>query len=473
MLPPIKPLRALSSLLILGMTLTSSPGDEVQSLSKTIVDRKALTFAAGPATRFGISVNGRSHQQWPLVSYRGYQYVTYFNASRQVCIGRRKLPNGLWDVIAFDDHRFETNDSHNTAVLGICDKDGTIHMAFDHHASQLNYRVSQIGAAHNPKTTEWTKKLFGEKQHSLGKVPAAERVTYPRFFAAPNGNLMLYYRSVTSANGDGFIEEYDGGSHQWTPGLGKFISRDKGILKSNGQTSHNRCPYMNCLSYAGNRLHASWVWRDRFEKTLALNNHSLCYAYSDDHGRTWHNSAGKMIGSTGKAPIHLDTEGLVVAPIPLASGLSNQTTHYAFPDGSIHIVVFHRAEGSRERRYQHYWRTSAGRWHHQALPFGGNRPKLLATPQREMILIFSDNDTLQLAKGTPNAQITKWKWERLNLPEKQSIAADAIPDPTRWATEEVLSLYLQEYPKRRIRTKKPEAVDGVPSPLIIMDYRVN
>jgi hypothetical protein len=463
----------LFSLFLWGVIPFAAAESQVQLLAKTVVEEKALTFAKGSATRFGISVNGRSHQQTAILSYRGYQYTTYFNAKRQVCIARRKLPAGEWQVIEFQDHRFETNDSHNTSVIGICDKDGTIHMAFDHHATRLNYRVSKTGAAHQPGSTTWNRDLFGNKQHSLGKLATTERVTYPRFFSAPNGNLMLYYRSVTSANGDGMIEEYDGEKQAWTPGLGKFISRDTGVLRVKGKTSHFRCPYINSISYVGSRLHASWTWRDRFEKTLAQNNHSLCYAYSDDHGRTWQNTQGEVIGVTGEQPIHLDSQGLVVARIPINSRLSNQTTHYAFPDGSIHIVVFHRSKNSNARRYQHYWRSKEGVWKKQELPFSGNRPKLLMNKEREMILVFSDDERLHLAKGVPNSAQTSWTWQQLALPKKQTIAADAIPDLERWRSEQILSLYLQEEPSVTKRTRSSKVIDGRPSALIVADYRIH
>lgn len=447
-------------------------GETVDLLAASALEDKALTFAEGPAARFGLTVNGRSHQQTPITTYRGYQYATYFNAERRVCIARRKLPTAPWEVIVFPDHYFATNDSHNTAVLGICEKDGTIHMAFDHHASRLNYRVSQRGAAHQPATTAWTASLFGKIEHTLGSVKPADAATYPRFFSAPNGNLMLYYRAVTSGNGDGMIEEYDGSKHDWTPGLGKFIARDIGEFTSGGATSQYRCPYMNALTYAGNRLHATWVWRDRFEKTRAGNQHDLCYTYSDDHGRTWHNSAGATIGKTGKEFIHLNTRGLVVAEIPINQGLSNQTTHFAYPDGSIHVMVFHKPRNSRHTCYHHYWRTSKGEWHQQALPFSGKRPKLLGSPDRSLVLVYASDDKLCLAKGTPNAARTMWKWERLKLPNTQSLDVEPIPDSERWATEGLLSIYLQEKPTQTIRTKSTEPVDGFPSALKVLDYRL-
>ncbi|MFK7911980.1 MAG: BNR repeat-containing protein [Akkermansiaceae bacterium] len=447
------------------------PAQQLELIKKTTVERKALTFAEGSATRFGSAVNGRSHQQSPITTYRGYQYVTYFDAERRVCIARRKLPSGAWQIIQFKDHLFETNDSHNTAVLGICDKDGTIHMAFDHHATRLNYRVSKLGAAHDPDSVRWTVDLFGKKQHTLGSVKPDKKVTYPRFFSASNGNLMLYYRAVTSANGHGMIEEYDGDRHDWTPGLGKFISRDIGTYTVAGKTSRFRCPYMNSLSYAGDRLHASWVWRDRFEKTHPNNQHDLCYAYSDDHGRTWHNSRGKFIGKTRKDPIHLNSPGLVVLPIPTGSNLSNQNTHYAYPDGSIHLVMIQRSEGARGRRYHHYWRTSEGEWGSEILPFSGKRPKLVGAGDRSLVLVYTRNSQLHAAIGVAYPDQYKWKWVTVKLPERHSCYGEALLDLERWEQDKVLSIYSQEEPSRAVRTRSSKPVDGMPSPLNVVDYR--
>ncbi|TWU28647.1 BNR repeat-containing protein [Bythopirellula polymerisocia] len=444
---------------------------KLERIEKTTVEEKALTFATGPATRFSNTVNGRTHQQTPLTTYRGFQYVTYFDAERCLCIGRRKLPSGSWKVIKFDDHRLESNDSHNAAVIGICEKDGTIHMAFDHHATRLNYRVSRLGAVHDPDSVDWNADLFGPVMHTLGSVQPDKQVTYPRFFRAPNGNLMLYYRAVTSGDGDGMIEEYDGEKHDWNISLGKFIARDIGLYTANGKTSISRCPYMDSLSYAGQRLHVSWVWRDRFEKTDPANQHDLCYAYSDDHGRTWHNSAGEIIGKTGKDFIHLDTPGLVVASIPSRSIPTNQNTHYAFADGSIHVVLSHRIKGLWARCYNHYWRSSNGYWYHETLPFRGDRPKLVGASNRSLVLVYTDDEELFIAKGQPDSHQTRWEWTDIKLTHHHSIYGDAVLDLQRWEEENVLSIYSQQEPTKEIKTNRPEPIDGIPSPLNVVDYR--
>ena len=87
-----------SAILIVPTTLLAETAKLIQT---TTVDENALTFAAGPAARFASTVNGRSHQQTPLTTYRGYQYVTSVNARRRICLGRRKLPSGSWKVVQF------------------------------------------------------------------------------------------------------------------------------------------------------------------------------------------------------------------------------------------------------------------------------------------------------------------------------------------------------------------------------------
>lgn len=464
---------------IVGVMLSSPvQAAELELVGNTTVDARALTFAEGPAARFGLTVNGRSHQQQALTTHRGYQYAAYVDADRQICLGRRQLPGDQWEIIRFTDHRFKTNDSHNTAVVGICENDGTIHLAFDHHATPWNYRVSKIGVANEPERFDWDASLFGPISRSLGSIPASDRVTYPRFFSSPDGNLMLYYRSVTSGNGDGVIERYDGKRHDWLPGYGQFIARDMGIHRHGDQTSEFRCPYMDPPTFAGNRLHASWIWRDRFLKTHPANQHDLCYAYSDDYGKTWHSSGGKIIGRTGTQPMHLNTPGLVVFPISQDKYISNQNSLFVQEDGRVHVVLKARDDQSGVQRYHHYWRDQAGRWSVDVLPFSGNRPKLVGTAEGVLFLVFSDdfddNDerhSVLLAKGVPNDSQDGWDWQRLPDTD-QTTCGDPLVDVTRWKKEGVLSIYFQATPSTIIETTENIPLDGVPSALHVMDYRL-
>jgi len=138
-------------------------GLSAKKIGDSDVDSKALILGEKQFgnVRFGNRINGGSFQQEAVVTHEGHQYVGYYNGDRQVCIARRKLPLGKWEIIRFGDYSFRNNDAHNTISIGICPVDGTIHVAFDHHCTPLHYRVSTKGAATHPATTRWQASLFG------------------------------------------------------------------------------------------------------------------------------------------------------------------------------------------------------------------------------------------------------------------------------------------------------------------------
>ena len=139
--------------LIISITMgvaTCSAQKQKSGLMVTKVTQSKVGSALTISGRWGTFINGKSYQQMPIETYKGWQYVTYYDPQRHVCIGRRKLPDGIWELIHFKDYLFEGNDNHNVTVLGISQSDGTIHLAFDHHGEPLNYRVSQPGVANDP-----------------------------------------------------------------------------------------------------------------------------------------------------------------------------------------------------------------------------------------------------------------------------------------------------------------------------------
>ncbi|VGO16679.1 hypothetical protein PDESU_05270 [Pontiella desulfatans] len=446
---------------------------DIVPLVESVVESNALNFATGALTKFGTTINGRTHQQLPMATFNGWQYATFYDQNRHVCLARRKLPGSGWETIRFTDYSIEVHDTHNAVVVGICEKDGTIHLVFDHHGSDLHYRASVQGLASNPETFAWDASLFGSVTDTLGSAGKIDRVTYPRFFSAPNGNLMLYYRYVTSANGDGMIQEYDGAAHDWTPGLGRFVARDEGIYTEGGETSAYRCPYLNCIAYAGDRLHCSWVWRDKFNGTSITNNHDLCYTYSDDNGRTWRNSDGTLIGETGSSSvISIDSPGLHIGSIPRNSGLKNQNTHFAYADGRVHAMLPHYADGTTTMYYHHYWRTVDGVWSSEVLSFSGGRPKLLGDDDGNLFLFNTGGGMLSIHKGVPNASMSAWSWSLIHEIIDPSTGGEACVDFTRWDRDRILSVYGQENPSVVLDYGDGVPFDGLPSALYIHDLHV-
>ena len=193
----------------------------VTKCSDSVVDPEALHVQGGS---WGNAVNGQSFQQEALISFKGWQYATYYNAARQLCLARRQTGGSHWEVIRFEDYHFKGNDSHNVSVIGICPADGTIHLAFDHHGQALHYRRSQPGLALKPGDFTWSSKLFGTTTNQLEPGKALSAVTYPRFLRTPAGGLQFGCRIGGSGNGDKCLADYDPKAGTWKD-FGAFIGR--------------------------------------------------------------------------------------------------------------------------------------------------------------------------------------------------------------------------------------------------------
>ena len=109
---------------IITLLLTGCQSDIVVTKNgDSVVDAEALTIYGGQQS----AINGQAFQQDALKTFRGYQYATWYDKNRQVCLGRRHLPNGEWEIIRFSDYIFgagdphyRAHDAHNTISMGIC-----------------------------------------------------------------------------------------------------------------------------------------------------------------------------------------------------------------------------------------------------------------------------------------------------------------------------------------------------------------
>ncbi len=199
-----------------------------------------------------------------------------------MCLAKRKLPDGKWDILTFTDYDFKSNDAHNTISMGICPKDGTIHLAFDHHGHPLHYRASKKNVASTPETISWNEELFGPVISELEKGKPF-RLTYPRFLQTPDGDLQFFYRRGGSGRGDRMLVDYDPQNGTWLNT--RQIDSGKGTYEG----SKSRCSYPNGYTYGPKgKLHATWVWREGGGTA----NHDLAYMYSEDNGTTWLNNQG-------------------------------------------------------------------------------------------------------------------------------------------------------------------------------------
>ena len=308
---------------------------ELTKTGDSVVDPKALTIKEAQ----WYAINGLSSQQDAVVSHENYQYVAYYDAKRQVCLGRRKLTTGQWEVIRFKDYDFKSNDSHNTISLGICPKDGTMHLAFDHHGHPLHYRVSRKHVLSEPQKAVWDASLFGPVTSELEKGRRIA-ITYPRFWQTPDGGLQFCYRQGSAGNGDRILVDYHPKSGTWVNT--RKIDSGAGLFKDTWGKSESRCSYPNGYNYGPHgKLHVTWVWREGSGNA----NHDLMYAYSEDQGKIWLNNKVQVL----RAPPHVNSPNITVVNISRGYGLMNSHGQAVDSQGRIHLVMWHCTDKTLQR----------------------------------------------------------------------------------------------------------------------------
>ena len=457
-------------------------GLRVVKVGDSVVDAKALTVRG----HYGPLMNGLSFQQDAVATHRGYQYATYYDAQRHVCIARRKLPAGDWKVIRLADYAFKSVDAHNTISMGICPNDGTIHLSFDHHGHTLHYRVSRKNAAARPETVTWAASLFGPVISELEKGKKVTRVTYPRFWQTPEGGLQFCYRIGGSGNGDRVLVDYEPTAGAWK-NTRRIDSGAGGFQDAFGKSS-SRCSYPNGYDYGPReRLHVTWVWRERTQGS----NHDIMYAYSEDRGRTWRSNSGRVVGTfaadkAGGKTLNVNSPDITVVRIPRGLGLMNTQAQAVDAEGRPHVVMWHctdrtfKAAGTKggtwgppdARRHHHYWRDKSGVWHHAELPGRpGSRPKLFMDAGSNAVLIYNakrESDKRDKLVLPPRGDLTiaaataasKWKdWKIIHV-ERGPFLNEMLGDRYRWKSRGFLSIMVQE------STAKP----GEPTALRIIDF---
>ena len=442
---------------------------QIVERSISIVDENALTIDG----RFGTAINGKSFQQDVIVTHKGYQYIAFYDSERHVCLARRMLPSGNWNILRFLDYDFKSNDAHNIISLGICPNDGTIHLAFDHHGHILHYKVSKKGLANSPHTMDWDVSAFGPVISELEKGKTI-KITYPRFWQTPAGDLQFCYRRGGSGNGDRMMVDYNSRSGRWENT--RQVDSGKGIFKDEVGQSESRCSYPNGYDYDSNgKLHTTWVWRESSQGA----NHDLVYVFSDDHGWNWRNNAGELLPEIPQ----VNSPGITVQSIPRVLGLMNTHGQAIDSKGRVHVVMYHCTEltikeagsepgefrwGPQEaKRYHHYWRDTNGEWNHYELEWEiGNRPKIFTDKQDNLILIYGGNpyksrdgqnredERQDLIIAMATAEHTWKDWKRVHSVEGPFIN-EVLGDKYRWQSKGVLSVILQDAPKA---PKEPSAL---------------
>jgi len=484
---PGAPFSVLLPMILITWACDSRADVAVTKTGESVVDTEALTI--WPEQQ--CAINGQAFQQEVLMTFQEYQYVTWYDKNRQVCLGRRHIPDGKWEVIRFSDYIFgagdknyRAHDAHNTISMGICPADGTIHLAFDHHMHRMNYRVSSKGAATKPGSIKWTPALFS-KVHSV--IGSRGLMTYPRFIITPDSKLQLFYRA---GNRGGLQARV---IHDYDPDTGKWGGA-RNIIADNGYTNYYTRYGTDGL------LHLLFHWRGTGQ---------LCYLFSDDQGKSWKLNGGKTILAADNRENCVRTKNLGLVSVIRAEKATHIMLGGQYMDSRSrpHQIVWHIPDhiepskpvdnravwGRQESRYHHYWRDENGSWHKSLLPGPvGNRAKLFFDSNDNAYAIFMVNQTdewkynIYFKKGdlviaTASAK-SKWSDWKLIHREPGPFLNQAMFDDARWKTDGVLSVIVQnstdsdyKNPPRTSKGKIDLTTKHVtpPTPLRILDFKLD
>ncbi|KAG6898418.1 hypothetical protein C0992_004129 [Termitomyces sp. T32_za158] len=200
------------------------------------------------------------------------------------------------------------------------------------------YTSSQAGLATNGAS--WDASRFGTIITTLGTLNIGTTITYPQFVVTPDNLLQFVYRTGVSGNGATQLAEYNGGV--WS-NVGSWASASGTYTSTNGVTSSARNLYIHGFTYRLDRLHVTGTWREQVGgvscSSGGLTNHDTVYFNSDDKGRTWHNSAGSSIGTSGLSPMNVNTAGIIVDSLNADHGLMNQESQVVDSTGQIHAII--------------------------------------------------------------------------------------------------------------------------------------
>ena len=265
-----------------------------------------------------------------LLTEGRHQYVGFYDGDRRMTIAKRRVDEETWEFKKLDS--VLGWDSHNYVTMAL-DDEGHLHVSGNMHVGPLVYfRTERPGDI-----------------QSLRCLPAMvgrleKRCTYPRFLDGPKGELLFTYRDGASGRGNQIYNRYDLAEQTWHRLLDAPLLDGKGLM--------NAYPVGPTRGPDG-RFHLCWVWRDTSDCST---NHDVSYARSSDLVH-WETVAGVPLD----LPITMDTNGVVVDPVPAGGGAINGNTRVGFDSQNRSIVTYHKfdAEGKTQVYNARY---EAGGW---------------------------------------------------------------------------------------------------------------
>lgn len=410
----------------------------------------------------GNTINTVIFRHHGIFTHDNTQYTAFYVDAHTLRLVQRDL---VTDTLKTFDLPGEYNlrDAHNSISMGI-DRNGHLHISYDHHATQLRYRRSinpgDIGA--------WTQELPMTGAHE-------EKVTYPTFILPHHGfPLTFLYRDGVHDKGTARIKTYDEATQTWT-------NHPQPILSGAEQKPWTSNAYWNHPAVGTDgSLHLSFVWRTHtLGEEQRINNINIGYACSYDNGLTWQTSHKRPY----KLPI-TQVNAETIYPVSPGSNLINQTSMALDSHNRPHIA-FYADDPDGIPQYQHLW-FDGKVWHHQivsnrtqafSLQGGGtlqipiSRPEIVIDRQDNVYIITRGDHTVNRTAATcllaPDYRYLPEN--TLILCDQELGFAEPIIDRSRWQQVNVLTLLVQ-------KNQQPDNDIGhqnTQSAVRITDYQLN
>lgn len=371
----------------------------------------------------GTTINTVVFRKNSVVSHKQYQYAAYYDSSGKVVLAKRTHGVDKWEIqkTALTGN---IRDAHNSISI-MTDGDGYLHVAWDHHNNPLNYTKSK---------TPGSLDLL-EPQEMTGNNET--KLTYPEFFRLANGDLLFLYRDGSSGNGNLILNRYYTRSKKW-------VRINSNLLDGEGERN---AYWQACVDDRG-IFHISWVWR---ETPDVASNHDLCYAKSEDGGKTWKQSGGKKY----ELPINA-ANAEYIHKIPQASELINATSMATDEKGLPYIATYWRPAGTSVPQY-HLVYFDGKRWNTQQVsnrisPFslsgGGTKKIPISRPQvvvkgKQVFIVFRDIEREQKLSLFICDDVSSNIWRTIDLTGASIGQSEPSYDTELWRMNKQLHVFVQ------------------------------
>lgn len=370
------------------------------------------------------SINTVIFRKNAVTSFRSNQFAAFYDENSKVVVAKRKLGQKNWEIKPTN-FVGNTKDAHNSISLAI-DGRGFLHLAWNQHNSPLQY-VQSLKA----ETLEFSEYLpmLSEKENN---------VTYPEFYNLPDGNLLLLYRDGGSGNGNLVLNFYNSKTQKWSRIQENLID---------GEGKRNAYPQMT-IDVKGT-IHLSWVWR---ETPNVATNHDLCYAKSNDNGKTWQKSSGEKY----ILPINAENAEYVWR-IPQNSELINQTSMTTDLRGNPYIATYWRDEKTNVPQFhvvyfdRKSWKMSQISTRKAAFSLSGAGTKRIpvSSPQivvnkDKIIVIFRDEERKNRISVAVSENIKENLWKVFDLSEIEVGMWEPTFDQNLWNQKKELHFFVQK-----------------------------